>query len=314
MSEESSKKNAPTPAQPVQHLTLTPPAPVPAAKKARAKPSVTLAKKPRKARKKKFELTRFDRDLLASVAKGAPLNEFIKANNLDGGIVHARVNELAAQGLVARDAYDANIVRLAPKGYEAVAPKLKRKTEKPAIPQTQTPTTPTPAPAASAPAPTPSPAPSLQPSSAAPNPAATPAEEKPPMPGLSGERDAPGDYIELLQAQRKMITPRKRVTSPRVSSPHPTETTPANTKPSEPAMAAAEDKCELCKSGFKLSVADSSLALYGHHFCGAAYHKECYDALLESGGSACVRCGKKLVLALDEKSEEAVKELKKLFD
>ncbi len=77
--------------------------------------------------------------------------------------------------------------------------------------------------------------------------------------------------------------------------------------------------CELCRAPFKIAVGASAAsagatAKYGHCFCGAAYHKDCYETLAadERGGN-CVRCGKKLKLAMDARSEEAVKQLKNVF-
>ncbi|MFH1199556.1 MAG: hypothetical protein V1708_00655 [Candidatus Micrarchaeota archaeon] len=70
--------------------------------------------------------------------------------------------------------------------------------------------------------------------------------------------------------------------------------------------AETEEKCELCKSAFSVSVrATDNNPKYGHCFCGAAYHKDCFDAVLE-GEKKCVRCGRKLALTLDLKGEEAI--------
>lgn len=71
--------------------------------------------------------------------------------------------------------------------------------------------------------------------------------------------------------------------------------------------------CELCKAPFKLSVKrEENQPLYGHCFCGAAYHQDCYESLVESG--RCVRCGKKLELRLNRASQETTKQIKNLFD
>jgi hypothetical protein len=70
----------------------------------------------------------------------------------------------------------------------------------------------------------------------------------------------------------------------------------------------------LCKTGFSASVRPSeSHPKYGHCFCGAAYHKDCYDAILE-GEKRCLDCGRKLVLAVDLKSQEAIGALKDAFE
>ena len=73
--------------------------------------------------------------------------------------------------------------------------------------------------------------------------------------------------------------------------------------------------CELCRAPFKIGVGANAAnhAKFGHCFCGAAYHKDCYETLADESGGKCVRCGKKLKLALDARSEEAVRELKNVF-
>ena len=73
-------------------------------------------------------------------------------------------------------------------------------------------------------------------------------------------------------------------------------------------------ECELCRAQFKLSANPSeNNPKYGYCFCGAAYHRDCYEHLVGSQGS-CVRCGKKLQIRMDRASEDAVKAIKKLFD
>ena len=72
--------------------------------------------------------------------------------------------------------------------------------------------------------------------------------------------------------------------------------------------------CELCQAEFHLSVNPSeNNPKYGYCFCGASYHKDCYEHLVNTQGS-CVRCGKKLQIRMDKASEDAVKAVKKLFD
>ena len=73
-----------------------------------------------------------------------------------------------------------------------------------------------------------------------------------------------------------------------------------------------EEKCELCKAPFKMAVRSGN-PKYGHCFCGAAYHKDCYESVL-SGNGRCVRCGKRMDLILDKQSEEALKRIRGLFD
>ncbi len=74
-----------------------------------------------------------------------------------------------------------------------------------------------------------------------------------------------------------------------------------------------KEKCELCKGPFSLSVSNKSGAKYGHCFCGAAYHKDCYEAIM-AGDKRCVRCGRKLELYLDKESEAAVRSIRDAFD
>ncbi|NUN11076.1 hypothetical protein HUU53_00320 [Candidatus Micrarchaeota archaeon] len=81
----------------------------------------------------------------------------------------------------------------------------------------------------------------------------------------------------------------------------------------KPLMTEGEEACELCKANFKLNVKNTSDSKYGHCFCGAAYHKDCYSALL-NGTTRCVRCGRKLELVLDKQTEQALKGLRGVFD
>jgi hypothetical protein len=71
------------------------------------------------------------------------------------------------------------------------------------------------------------------------------------------------------------------------------------------AMRVGENEvCELCRAPFKIGVGSTrSHPKYGHCFCGAAYHKDCYETLATEQEGKCVRCGKKLKLALDARSE-----------
>jgi len=75
----------------------------------------------------------------------------------------------------------------------------------------------------------------------------------------------------------------------------------------------SDESCDLCKSNFAMSVSNPALSKYGHCFCGAAYHKECYDSLL-TDSSYCIRCGKKLLLIIDKQSRETIKGLRDVFE
>ena len=78
-------------------------------------------------------------------------------------------------------------------------------------------------------------------------------------------------------------------------------------------MLEGKEACELCKAKFKLNVKNTEHAKFGHCFCGAAYHKDCYESLSSNGGE-CIRCGSKLKLVFDKKAEEAVKGIKDAFE
>ena len=73
--------------------------------------------------------------------------------------------------------------------------------------------------------------------------------------------------------------------------------------------------CELCRAPFRISTNPSeNNPKYGYCFCGAAYHKDCFESIANDADSSCVRCGKKMRMQLDRASEEAVKAVKKMFD
>ncbi|MEK6954844.1 MAG: hypothetical protein AABX01_07570 [Candidatus Micrarchaeota archaeon] len=73
-----------------------------------------------------------------------------------------------------------------------------------------------------------------------------------------------------------------------------------------------DEKCELCKTGFMISVKqEEHNPKYGHCFCGAPYHKDCFEAII-SGDTKCVRCGRRLGgggAMGDFKVEEAFKQI-----
>lgn len=71
--------------------------------------------------------------------------------------------------------------------------------------------------------------------------------------------------------------------------------------------------CELCRGEFKVSLKEPKLAKFAHCVCGAAYHEDCYQSLIE-GGAGCARCGRKLSTVLDRGSQEALKFVKDAFD
>jgi len=74
------------------------------------------------------------------------------------------------------------------------------------------------------------------------------------------------------------------------------------------------ETCELCKADFKISLKpEENNPVYGHCFCGAAYHKDCYETLAQNK-SPCARCGRQIEIKTDPQTREALKQIKNLFD
>ncbi len=90
------------------------------------------------------------------------------------------------------------------------------------------------------------------------------------------------------------------------------EEKPVEGAPAKPGHPAGGESCDLCKEPFKLSVGKGN-PKFGHCFCGAAYHKDCHEAILAEDGR-CVRCGRELGKVLDRKSVEALRQLKGMFE
>lgn len=74
----------------------------------------------------------------------------------------------------------------------------------------------------------------------------------------------------------------------------------------------SEEVCQLCKESFKLAMTDSR-PKYGHCFCGAAYHKDCYEGILSTDGK-CIRCGRKLELELQKETKEELRKIRNIFE
>ncbi len=72
------------------------------------------------------------------------------------------------------------------------------------------------------------------------------------------------------------------------------------------------ERCGLCKSPFKLSMQDNSMAKFGHCFCGSAYHKDCYEHIL-TGDKRCLKCNSEMKMQLDQKSKEALGKIREMF-
>ncbi|MBI5224632.1 hypothetical protein HY989_02070 [Candidatus Micrarchaeota archaeon] len=75
-------------------------------------------------------------------------------------------------------------------------------------------------------------------------------------------------------------------------------------------LEASGEKCELCKTGFIISVKEEEHSpKFGHCFCGAPYHKDCYEGII-AGDTKCVRCGRKMSSSSDFKVEDAFKQIR----
>jgi|GEM_PF-1242745 len=84
-----------------------------------------------------------------------------------------------------------------------------------------------------------------------------------------------------------------------------------NEKARQPKQSEKDENCVLCKSAFIISLQGGN-PKYGHCFCGAAYHQDCYEGVLEAGGG-CIQCGKQLDIILDRASLEEVRKIKDAF-
>ncbi len=327
-------------------------APLPAAAPLEKQAAALPKKRAAKARKKtsvKSEkpaaLSRFDYDLLRCIAKGTS-NQLELLNTLlvDPSEFAARVKNLANKKLIVRDAVDANVLRLGIKGYnylqEAEEKKLKKNArqstnatiQNPALEtQGSNPETPSPAPnvaentltqkqeagnandATSIPAPSTTLTPESPRSAMEEKPIASPEIGAPLGEDLSEIIKKYGPNANQTQNTRAVrqqpVASQRMPMRPQLSRPALPQTPQQFAQPAH----SAEENCDLCKAGFKNSVsAVENFPKYGHCFCGAAYHKDCFEGIIEGDGK-CVRCGKRLRLSLDRKSEDAVKGIKNAF-
>ena len=122
------------------------------------------------------------------------------------------------------------------------------------------------------------------------------------------ETDANDPLSPQVEAANLLVIPAPATQAPPQAAALPPRAQQLNT-----AWSRAKETCELCKAPFKLSLKqEENNPLYGHCFCGAAYHKDCYESLAQSG--QCARCGRKLELKIDNASRAALKQLKNMFD
>ncbi|MFQ5405580.1 MAG: hypothetical protein ACE5DI_00270 [Candidatus Micrarchaeia archaeon] len=278
---------------------------------AKQTPMQTTQEKKKTRKKKSSKLTRFDEDLLALVKQGKNTQfELLTQLMIDPSEFTERIGVLTKQKLLVRDAIDANIIRLGIEGYNHLR-QLEDKREKKARKKTTvTPTAPTQ---------------NLQPPVIRTLPQKHSEEKIGLLPSEAIEKNAFTMGLDSDKIPAKQTTQKKEKAIQ--SNGIPLEELLEKYGPTKQLKAfggakavkqLVEDSqtgtCELCKAPFKLSVnASESRPKYGHCFCGAAYHKDCYESLAHEN-SQCIRCGKNLKISLDKKSEEAVKTIKKLFD
>lgn len=226
------------------------------------------------SRSKAFRLNKFDKTVLDLVYRGEySLSRMRDFLHVDAKDFDKRVKTLVRQKLLIVDDSNPDFVRLSVKGFNKFSPAKPRKRREEKKGE----------------------------------------EKKPEV--LAGVVSAPGsskDLKEFLTASTGAPAKRssffiQRQQSKAQSPPLPSASHKPFSRKKE------SDACELCKAGFSLSVNKKSNPKYGHCFCGAAYHKDCYETLSSDNGK-CARCGRKLELILDKRGEEAVKGIKDVFD
>ena len=125
-------------------------------------------------------------------------------------------------------------------------------------------------------------------------------------------RGAPTQAQNQNQVRREF----SQNSSPNSSKPQQTQTPQSAPEQTSIAKTKQEskggEKCELCRAEFTLHVSGGN-PKYGHCFCGAAYHRDCYDSVLLDA-KTCARCGRQLELILDRKSIESLKSIKNAFE
>jgi hypothetical protein len=226
----------------------------------------------------------FDQDVLKLIRRGtkntADIVTLLGVDSVEAG---SRIALLVRKGLVKQDTVDSRILSLTVKAYNEFQPAtLELSTEKKA----------TRAAMRLAPINT-----TLQ---------QPPANHAPQEPVVQSQQKV--DLMELLaKGAQKPQAPAIQPTAENVSKPSPNLETDVK-RNNQPV-----DSCELCKEEFRLSVGSGSNAKYGHCFCGAAYHKDCYEGILGADGR-CVRCGRKLDLVMQKETRDEMKKIKSVFE
>ncbi|MFA4946009.1 MAG: hypothetical protein WC607_00500 [Candidatus Micrarchaeia archaeon] len=239
----------------------------------------------------KPKLKAFDKAVFDVIRAGVYRTEHIASKlHVDEAALKVRLGELAVAGLVV---VDGEGVRLGIEGFNAypAAKKRAKKTkenENSAIVQLKT----EPAVASVEPAKTES----IKPA---------PVALKPIEPEALPAPVTMSDLHELL----KLGAPTGSARQPNAQKEEP----PLVKTEARPLTKGGDEVCELCKGRFALAVKGKGHPKFGHCFCGAAYHKDCYEALINDT-KKCVRCGRKLELYLDRRSEEAVHAIRGVFD
>lgn len=283
-----------------------------------------MRQKPKKARPKRkaFRLTKFDKFLLETVRRGESDSEALRARfNLDPLQFDGRVRELASKGYLVPDAANPRVLRLGLAAFEKLQPKLQpekstgQQENQQQLQQAQQQQAKEAQQKEEAQKQQPQQMPTAIPASV---PAAQPHLEPDLADLLSKGKPNPGytkTFLTISKVGRKWLEEQgqKKPVKETLILEVPSQKG-RDGRAAEQRQASSEEKCELCRAAFTLSVGKDSNPKYGHCFCGAPYHKDCYDSILEGSGGKCVRCGKQLSLFLDRGSEEAIKELRKLFD
>lgn len=266
--------------------------------KAEAKPK---RRKPGRKKGSVFKFTRFDKDLAELVRSGVTdVPTILQKMTIDPENFNARLSVLVKKGFFVFDAATRSTLHLGWKGYNFFAPKT-RKTQKTNVREGEK--------------------------------AVLPIEEKEeekgeftPPPQASFQilpsPQSTSDLAELLEkGSPKNAPPKTSLFVERQQKK--VEREQESSKPQQPTSKAVDtgkalilegvEACELCKAKFRLNVKNTEQAKFGHCFCGAAFHKDCYESLSESGGN-CIRCGRKLKLVFDKRAQDAVKGIKDAFE
>ncbi len=310
----------------------------------RGRPAKKAAKRLEK-KPAKFRLSRFDHDLLELIAAGKTSSqELLNTMLVAPAEFEARVRQLVRRDFLVREKTDPNVLRLGIDGYNFLREKdEKRKQAAAPQPPSQQPSQPQ---TGSAPAFGGNSLPAAQsrvalelqqqekerkmlPSEIV--------ESRASLPPLSKEpKEEAMDLDEMFRKGRphpKQTRPQKRQEQQAHNIPavpaqpscpqHPAQQSSppqaVSASPADAVVASLEKEtqsgaCELCKSGFKLSLDPAeNNPKYAHCFCGAAYHKDCYESIADGDGK-CIACGRRMKFRLDRQAEDAVKKIRNLFD